>query len=247
MINLIIADLRRVLRKKNFWMVPGVAALISVISIIFERFSYFNGLKYAFNRQADLTGYIALFVGIVTFIGIYADEFSAKSFQTAIGRGIQRHKIIAVKLINCTVLSCLVFLCFWVLFCVLGVITGAKMDIGEYKVITLACVCAAYTVICAAPLAAVVLFATENTALSIFIELLLIAVIPMVLTLLDQMPAVYNSHISMYYITGIANGFFADMMLYGGGVGRLLLGAVVYLGIAYILTVLVFCKKELEF
>lgn len=84
-------------------------------------------------------------------------------------------------------------------------------------------------------------------ALSIFIELLLISVVPMIFVFINQVPFIHNSRITTYYITGFSDGFYSDMMLYSGGAGRLLLGAVIYLGMAYILTALVFCKKELEF
>ena len=90
------------------------------------------------------------------------------------------------------------------------------------------------------------MFATENKALSVFIELLLLVIIPMIFFFINDLPFVYNNRLTSYYITGFADGFYSDMMLFGGGLGRLLLGAVIYLGIAYVLTTLIFTKKELE-
>ena len=128
MIGLIRADLRRLLGKKSFLLVLLITAVIAVITILVEKKDFYNGLVFAMNRRADVTGFIVLVVGITSFLGIYADEFSAKSFQAVIGRGIPRNKIVLVKLIDCTVMTGLVFFFLWALFCVFGLIRGVKMS-----------------------------------------------------------------------------------------------------------------------
>ncbi|MBR1738204.1 MAG: hypothetical protein IJ736_14545 [Firmicutes bacterium] len=247
MIDLIKADLRRIIGKKSFRRVLETVAVIALLMVFAEKKNDFNGLLYAMNRYNALTNFIALFVGIASFIGIYADEFSAKTLQSVIGRGIPRYKVIAVKLIDCTVLVSCVFFVFWVFFLVLGLLLGAKMNAEEYKMLALAAVCGAYIVICATPIAAAVIFATDNAALSVFIEILIISAVPLVFSLLDNVLFVHNSHIAAYSINGFANEFFSSMVLYGGGVGKFILGAVIYLGLSYIFTVLIAGKKELEF
>lgn len=246
MISLMRADLRRILNKRSFQIVLGLTAALALSFVIMDRMNFWNGFVFAVNRINSLESTIPLIIGLALFIGVYADEFQSKALQAAIGRGLPRRRLILVKIIDCTVLTAGIFLCFFVFFVLLGLILGAHMTPEDLKILALSTVSGAYTVILCTPLAAVILYATDNTALAVFAELILIAIIPFVLQLFGRVLLIYDFHLDTFYITGFADGFFADMMLRGGGILRLLVGAVLYLGLAYLLSWLVFRKKELD-
>ncbi len=246
MISLIKADLLRILNKRSFQIVLAVTAALVLALVIPDRLKFWNGFVYAVNRINALTTTIPVIIGIASFLGIYADEFQSKSLQAAIGRGMPRRRLILSKIIVCSILTAIVFVVFFVFFVLLGRILGAHMSPEDVKILALATVSGAYIVICCTPLAAILLYATDNTALSVFAELLLISVIPLALEMMGSKPLIHNFHLDSLYVTGFANGFFADMMLTGGGFLRLLAGAVLYLGLAYLVSWLVFRKKELE-
>ena len=98
-------------------------------------------------------------------------------------------------------------------------------------------------------ISAVVLFISNNVALSIFFELILTLILPLVITLLKDVPLIATLHIDRYYLFGVANWAFSDWMLglVGNAIMVFFLGFVCYVGLATLATIFVFRRKELEF
>lgn len=247
MIHLIRADLRRILRKKSFYIALAVAAVLSVLLVLWDRTHLWNGFAFAVHEKNYLLNGSTVILGIAVFSVVYTDEFRAKSMQAAIGRGVTRGRIIAAKIADVIALTAIIYGCFSVFLLLLSLAAGAHMTAADLKILLLTVLMGAYTVICCAPLAAVILYITDNSALAVFIMLLLTTVIPTLSSFLDTRVLFHNAHITHYMIQGFANRAFSDMMLGGNGAATLLLGAVIYLGLALLLSVLAFRRKELDF
>ncbi len=54
-------------------------------------------------------GYLLLLISIPIFLGVYSDEVSSHSMQCIIGRGLTRKKILWAKLIDCVLITTIVF------------------------------------------------------------------------------------------------------------------------------------------
>lgn len=247
MIHLIRADLRRIVRKKSFLFVALLTALISVLLALWNTRNLWSGFSYAVNQMNFLHGGSTLLLGLAVFSAVYSDEFRARSMQAAIGRGVPRRRIILAKAIDCIALTVLVYACLLAFVLLLGVLLGAHMTAEDVKILVTAACLGAYKLICCAPLAAVILYRTDNDGLAVFLFLVLAAVIPTILQFAGETILFHNLHLSHYYISGFADRTFSDIMLGGNGIGTALTGGIIYLGLAVLLSWLVYRKKELNF
>lgn len=247
MIHLIRADLRRILRKRSFLFVAFVTILLSTGNALWNRRLLWSGFSYAVGQTPILRNGSVLLLGLAVFSAVYSDEFRARSMQAAIGRGVPRRRIILAKAVDCIVLSVLLYGVYLLFLLLLGQLLGAHMNGEEVRILVLSACLGAYTLICCAPLAAVFLYMTDNSALAVFMLVLITAVIPAVLGMINSFVLIHNLHLPHYYITGFADRAYADMMLGGGGGGTLLAGAALYLGLALLLSFLIYRRKELDF
>lgn len=248
MIDLIRADLRRILRKRSFLLVLVVSAAIAVLLILWNKAQdVWNGFAFAVSQRAFLKSWSTLLLGIAVFSGIYADEFRARSMQAVIGRGMSRAKVIAAKIIDCTLLTALVYAFFLAFLLLMGHITDARMTPDDLRILVLSAVSGAYIVALCAPAAAITLYRTDNIPAANVTLVVLLAVLPGTLRLMEMTVLFHNLRPTHYYIEGIADRAFSDMLLGGGGILTLAAGAAIYLGLSFLLSLLVFGKKELEF
>ncbi len=102
--RLIRGDIRRILSKLGFYIIPALFYLLMYIDP-----SASPGKKYDFDGSyasiVMLYKYaFGVVVGIPVFIGVYADELKAGAMQTCIGRGLSRVKILLSKFIDSVIL-----------------------------------------------------------------------------------------------------------------------------------------------
>ena len=167
--------------------------------------------------------------------------------QASIGRGVSRTRIILCKIITCVAVSILIFTCLAVFLCLLGLVMGAKMTARDLAILLLCVLKAAYCTAGYAPIAAVIIYLTDNKALSVFINVVLLLFLPLFLTLLEQSVLFANLHPSRYTLEGFACRGFSDLLLTGRGAGMLIFGFLIHMLIAFLLSTLVFARKELDF
>ena len=167
--------------------------------------------------------------------------------QGVIGRGLSRTKIILAKILDCAILALIEFALFAIFLFVMGAILGLKYNSSEIFYLVIASLMGAYSATGLSALAAVVIYATENTPLSDFVIFSLYTIVPILLDGLCTLKLFYPLHVKHYYFLGIANSALTDFMLGVNPTPLIIIGLVVYLGIAFALSMLVFSRKELEF
>ena len=105
--RLIHGDIRRILLKLGFYILPVIYFGLSLTDIsdkVTEFEPFYESLLIVYK-------YVFPFViGIPVFIGVYADELKAGAMQIAIGRGVSRKKIVLSKFIDCVLLTFVLFL-----------------------------------------------------------------------------------------------------------------------------------------
>ena len=113
--NCIMADIRRVQKKRSFLICLAIEAALLVLAGL---------LAYAVPLPISMTGsekggtapsmeiyimiaffFYPLFVGIPIFSAIYSDDFKSRSMQTAIGFGITRRKLIWARFFEVLILA----------------------------------------------------------------------------------------------------------------------------------------------
>ncbi len=103
--RLIRGDIRRILSKLGFYILPVLFYLLMYIDPTDS-----SGKKYEFDvTYMSITmiykSAFAFIVAIPVFIGVYADELKAGAMQTCIGRGLSRVKVLLSKFIDSVILT----------------------------------------------------------------------------------------------------------------------------------------------
>lgn len=103
--RLIRGDIRRILSKLGFYIIPALFYLLMYIDP-----SESANKKYDFDLSYTGISMVyksafAFVVAIPVFIGVYADELKAGAMQTCIGRGLSRVKILLSKFIDTVILT----------------------------------------------------------------------------------------------------------------------------------------------
>lgn len=107
MFSLIRADLRRILRKKSF--------LILLVYLAFTEFTHALSNselpveEFTSGIRGHLDGLVMLFITILIYMGVYADDQRSRSIVTLIGRGMRREEVFSAKLIVSILCSSLLF------------------------------------------------------------------------------------------------------------------------------------------
>lgn len=190
----------------------------------------------------------AIFIGIPIFSTVLNDDFKSRTMQTAIGRGLSRHKLIFTRLLEIIIIAfeaCLVFALF-TLLC--GLIGGVELSHISPGIITIGrqfLLMVAY--------GAVAMFFTylsQNGALGLIFYILIAAgVIGMIFNaLLRFLPVIKDSDfdISSYLISGMVNKI-SESASFGTGLLWFFVFVVVWICLPTFITMKIFEKKELEF
>lgn len=246
MTSLIGADLRRILRKPAFLAIVFLSAAFSAGTAVWDKNNVWNGFAYAVNQGSLLTGICVLLIGLNIFLSIFSDDFVSGAMKVVVGRGLSREKVILAKVIDCTVLTLLVYAFLTVFQIILGRVLGVELSSEDLTILLLSALSASFQVICCTLWAAVVFFLSDNLPFSTFMDVAFLGIIPIALEMMAGTIFFHNIHINEYYITGFAKRFYSDAMLGGGAILTLLTGIVIWLGISSLLSILIFGKKELD-
>lgn len=249
MINLVRGDLRRIIRKKGFLIALIFIVLFVIVLAIAQRAVRWNGYAYIYSVQQQINLY-NLILSALIFLAVYGDEFKAMAMTCAIGRGVSRNKLIVSKLIDNVILSVLLYGILAVILVLLGKILGANMTTEETLALVLNMMIGAYKTIGFTTLASVVLFVNANVPLGLFILLILQLMMTLIFsTAAASSKLISRLHIDRWYYGGMADSGYSSIMLgmTGEGIFTLILGFVLYVGIALCITIALFSKRELDF
>ena len=243
--SLIISDLLRILKKKTYWIVMAIVLAITLFSELGMIKSGFNGMT-AQSTNIRNTG--STILGICIFLSVYADEFSSRSMQCMIGRGISRAKLQTAKLIDCvilTLISCAIWAA-WVT--VLNLIFAAKLQPSYITPIYAAFLVFTFQAIAYGTISAVFLYKSSNVAAATVVDIVLYIVlfefIDMIATNAPLAPTIIADRICL---TGCINQIYTRIVL-GQQCGWLIAGVCLfYIGGALLISILVFRKRELDF
>ena len=243
--SLIVSDILRILKKKTYWIVMAIVLVITLFSELGMIKSGFNGMT-AQSTNIRNTG--STILGICIFLSVYADEFSSRSMQCMIGRGISRAKLQTAKLIDCvilTLISCAIWAA-WVT--VLNLIFAAKLQPSYITPIYAAFLVFTFQAIAYGTISAVFLYKSSNVAAATVVDIVLYVVlfefIDMIATNAPLAPTIIADRICL---TGCINQIYTRIVL-GQQCGWLIAGVCLfYIGGALLISILVFRKRELDF
>lgn len=247
--RLILADFRRIMKKKNIWIFLIISLLVKIpglaITIRMGMLNYGSFLTYVCS-----TDIFALLVGVTLFLAIYGDEFQSKAMITVIGRGFSRLGIVFGKFLDTVFLVIGFYLIYLISGLITALVVGIQLSPLELKAIVVSCIVAAYYMIGNITFAAFILYITDNTTLSVFIYVVFCSVAPAIMDFLgEESVQLTRKHFERYTFLGFGQMAFSDFMLGLDlqAVLEMLLGTVLFVGVFLVLTAVFFYRKELEF
>lgn len=99
MINLIRADLRRVLRRPTLYIFAGLMLLFAILGGLSS-----DAMEMMNIEKNDTAYLVAIMASVPILITLYGDDFRSGSMITVIGRGVSRTKLMVAKLITSSIL-----------------------------------------------------------------------------------------------------------------------------------------------
>lgn len=248
MLNYIHADLNRIFRRT-----PRLVFVILVYAITLgvEMYQAVSRSYNSVNLLASVpTAFetVALILGIVEIQNVLADDFRAKTMQITIGLGVSRPKVVLTKLIDFMVLLLTDMLVLAVLFILGGLGCGIHLMADQVHLLMVTAIGDMVYMTIAAAITMIPVFYLQSTALAILFFLIIsIDPVNMILSMLSNKEIVMNLHLQALPYSAVANTLTTQLSLRNAVPIPQLIGVIVYLVAAYVLTVLVFKKRELEF
>jgi ABC-type transport system involved in multi-copper enzyme maturation permease subunit len=246
--NLILADVKRILRKPAYWIVLAICLLISFFwTLGAKRNGTVSGLTFATN-QGTAINTMNLFIGIAIYVSVYADEFSSNSMQCLIGRGISRKRLLIAKFINCVIITFISYGIYALFITLTGLIMGADMNMSESSFLYSTILTNAFLILGYATISMIILFWSKNVAFATLVDAFLLFAGDTLLSVLNMIPVIKFWHIDRHIFSHALACAKVDLLLTGGtAIFTLLWHVAKICVISIILAYLLFRKKELDF
>ena len=242
--NLIVSDILRILKKKTYWII----FLIVLIGSLTRKFNNDDSFSSMTSQLLYIQNFGSVLLGINIFISVYADEFSSRSMQCIIGRGLSRAKLQTAKFCNCIIITFISYTIWSAWMFLLNLIFGSNMEPIEKKALYLAFFIAALQAIGYSTISAIILYKSSNIAFATVIDILLYLILYVFIDMIvSAAPLAPFLAIQRNSFTGLTKHIYTNIILGQSCVGMLIGAIVFYIGGSLLLSILVFRKRELEF
>lgn len=249
MLNYIRADLHRILRR-----VPRIVILLLVIVIanVVTIHNAVSGQENGIGFMSHIPSLIAVtgaFFGVVEIMAVFADDFRAKTMQVAIGLGVPRRHVVLAKAIEYAVLILLDTFVMGVTTIIAGTVLGMGLTGDDIYQIMIRVFFAMINALIPALFTMIPIFYMQGTGL---------AAILLLVFYIDPLAQIFSIFLSMNEIvirlrlkeityTALVNAVDTSLTLHTNFPIMQMLGLAAYIVVGYLLTVLAFNKRELEF
>lgn len=247
--KLIRADLRRILKKVNVWVLFIVSAFLCVFSVIIGYLSspIWNGLVFVTKGLPSTMVY--LLTSLAVLLAVYGDDRKSGALSTVIGRGFSRTKVVFAKFLDSVILLFGMFLILALLNFMISQVLGTEMSAFETKAYILqylqnVCALLGYVTI-----SAMFIYLTNSMPLGIILDIVLVIMLSTLKGLLNAIFIVKRYNLTRYDLDGFLRNAYSNFMLgmTGRGIISFVLGMAIFVGGAVALSQLIFHVKELDF
>ena len=247
--DLLKGDIRRILRKKIFAIFFVLMLLCDIGVCVFTYNKRLHtGFAFVHDQVAVIPAIFFVFT-LVVFLGVYADEFKSMTMIGVIGHGLSRKKLVIAKFID-SVLLLVIQTGGFALVLFLGIrLSPLNLTADEMRFLFIKILIETFLIIGYMTMAAFMLYLTNNVAVSVFSLMGLYFLVNFGLQIANLSPMLRVLHLDRYYLAGLGGSAFTDLIIgnTGAAAATLLVGGVIYIGGALVITTLYFTKKELDF
>ena len=247
--KLIRADIRRILKKPSVIVLFCIALLFLCIHVIGSYLAFGEDPVVPVKSLMSRITMPELLIGLVILFGAYLDDFRSMSYSCVIGQGLTRSKLVFAKLLDTVILTALIYGTITLVLRLGLKLVGCSLSSRLSRAFYMTIFISAYETVGYIALSSMILYITNNIPVATISLLLLYIAVPFSALLFSLNPQVKALHIERLHYAGLAGNAFSDF-LFGSvvmGIGKLVLGLLVYLGLVLFVTIKIFDKKELEF
>lgn len=247
--NYILADIKRICRKKSFLAIAGAYAGLFLIMIFIYFNPSFTSAAYV-AKTSSFLGFFPLIVGLMVFLSVYYDDFKSRSMQIAIGFGVPRYKVVLSKIVESIILLFAAAFGIGIIVLVIPVLTGIHLNQTEAAELIATVIVEALRATGYICISAIPVFYTQNAVNGTVVFVLFSSrTVMIILTMILGQDIFVNTagDLNRYLYTSLLYSA-RSLFVQNGTVSITLLGAVTfYIILPTILSVIGFRKKELEF
>lgn len=247
MMRYMAADFLRIIKR-----IPRIIALVLVFGITGYIFYFFNkdgktSVYELVDILVKIVPYISAVFGLAELISVYSDDFKAKTMQVAIGSGIGRPQVILAKWLETGILCLCDYLFFIVLIFVLSSIQGISFSGGPAVDVILLFVFGWVKAFVCIGMTQILLFGTLSFSGGVLLYLGLCSGIAggLVSLLLDA-EIISSLRLSSYLFTNLLEVAQSRAIIGTISLPQLL-GILLYAAVSFVLSCLLFRKREMEF
>lgn len=249
MSNYILADIKRICRKRSFFITLATYMGLFLLMIFIFSNPSFTAADYL-GRTETYLGFYSLVVGLSIFLSVYSDDFKSKSMQVAIGFGIPRHKVVLSKAIESILLLIITMLGMGLILLIVPIPLGLSLNQAQVTELISTYIVETLRAMTYMTLASVFVFYTQNAVSGIISYVLLSSRTMLILLslILNQSFFVNTFGDLTQYLSSTllyqAQSLFLESGKWSSGLWLVL---VAYIIVPIGLAILSFNKKELEF
>ena len=249
MLNYIRADLRRILRRG-----PRIVVLVLLYIIMngVLLYSAVSGEQNSIGFMANVAGLFSVasvFFGVLEIMAVFADDFRAKTMQVAIGLGVTRPHVVLAKAIEYAVLALADTFVLAVLVMLGSSAIGITLNSDDVYQLVIRVIFVAINMLIPALFTMIPIFYLQGTGLAALLYLVFYVDLPAQIIgfFFNTNEIVINLRLNEIPFSAVLGAAATRLILHTGFPFAQILGLVAYMAAGYILTVLVFRKRELEF
>ncbi len=237
------ANLVRTLTTAKRWIALGLVLIINIFAI-FIIGNHSTTSTQIWNTFQIVLGVEILYISVMECILVYADDFKAKTMQSAIGRGIKRRHVILCKLVELLTVLFIDYALILLSVIIVNFIIPVQLNVNQLLDTAVTLISFYLQEVSLITVAMIPSFFLQSGGASVLIYLALHAGV------LKFIVALFDDFVSFSLQSILINNLvdrFRSYLLLGTFSPLLLLGILIWIIVSYFLTTLLFARKELDF
>lgn len=242
--------------KADIWRITRRIPRAVMILISYAIFVYYivkrsqgDSWNSVFFMEAYLGGLVLLayFCSVIEFISVFSEDLKAKTMQVAIGCGMKRRHVILTKWIDCMLLVLIDYLLACIIGLITGFATGVHINLEQFGDLAVSFLGDMLSVGGYYSLVMIVVFWMQSILIPLIVYVCLcFQIIESILKTLFSIEALQPLNLEKFLIATDTELFKARLMIGSFDVKAFII-ILIYIAAGYLISNILFKKKELEF
>ena len=190
---------------------------------------------------------IPVALGLIELHAIYADDFKAKTMQIAIGIGVKRRHIVLSKFFEMLILVVVDLILYGLIIVAAATCAGLQIESPHLVMLVSYLISNGISIMVYTALTMILIFYMQSTGISVLLYVLFsLTIVNKIVGLIISIGFLESLSLGRFLATSLITKFYTSLML-GTFHVKSFIGIMIYIVMAYIVTTILFKKRELEF